>query len=175
MPVINQKYTYYVYYPDGTEGIEDVLVGHLEGRPLQTTAVLIPESEAYSTHVVRRADGLYSVADSDPGSRGYRFLPDKIGKGVKWENDGAEFEIVEIHASRQTSLRTFTDCIVVREEYPEADYIFRSWYAPGYGVVQSVYGDTGSLYQELTDVTTMKASDISKQLKKYAPNVSKIK
>ena len=175
LPAINQKYSYFVYYADGTEGVENVLVGHLDGRPIQTTSVLIPESEAYSEHVVRRADGLYSVSDSDPGSRGFKFLPDKIGKGVTWETDAATFQIVEVDVTRQTSLKTFNHCIVIRQEYAEAGYVFRVWYAPGYGTVQSVYSDTGSLYQELTDVTSMKASDINKLLKKYAPNISKIK
>lgn len=174
LPALNKKYTYSINYADGESGSEDVLVGHLTGKPLLSMAAVIPESEAYTDHIVQRKDGLYSISDNNPDSE-LKIFPATISVGDTWESSQVQFEIIDIKATCKTDYKTFKNCLVIEENFAEAGYLIRFWYAPGIGIVRSLYADSGQEYQVLTGVSSVKASEMKKLLTQYSPNIAQIK
>lgn len=174
LPALNKKYTYYNKYVDGDEGTLDVVVGHIDGRAMLSMSSMIPQSEAFTEHVVKRDDGIYLVSDGNPEAY-TKYLPNKIIEGASWENSGISFKIEKVNVSCDMGFKTFENCIVVKQNFAEAGYAFRVWYAPEVGVIKSVYADSGSDYQKLTGITDMKENEIKQLLLRYSPNISKIK
>ncbi|MCJ7688650.1 MAG: hypothetical protein MUO60_04945, partial [Clostridiaceae bacterium] len=174
LPTLNKKYTYYNKYVDGDECAVDVWVGHIEGVPLMSMSNIIPQSEVFTEHIVKRDDGIYLIADYNPEIY-IKYLPSEILEGASWEMDGISFKIEEINVSCNMGFKTFENCIVVKQDFAQAGYNYKVWYAPGVGVVKSVYADSGGMYQKLTGISDMKESEVKELLLKYSANIDKIK
>jgi hypothetical protein len=174
LPDLNKKYTYHVNYADGDTGTVDALAGHLDGAPVMTLTSIVPESEAYTQHIVSRQDGMYMVSDENPDVYNM-YLPSMMVAGIAWQNNGVTFEVEKSNESCNMGFKTFDNCVVIKQSFTEAGYTFRVWYAPGAGVVKSVYADSGNPYEELTGITDMPESEMKNTLARYSPNIGKIK
>ncbi|MGH4120972.1 hypothetical protein [Clostridium sp.] len=84
LPTLNKKYTYYNKYVDGDEGEVDVWVGHIEGVPLMSMSNIIPQSEVFTEHIVKRDDGIYLIADYNPEIY-IKYLPSEILEGASYD------------------------------------------------------------------------------------------
>ncbi|MEQ8198901.1 MAG: hypothetical protein ABRQ27_12980, partial [Clostridiaceae bacterium] len=174
LPGLNKKYTYKNNYVDGTSDIVDIITGHIEGAAVMSMTNIIHDSEAYTEHIVRRSDGLYTVSDENTAEY-VRYLPDTISKGLSWESSGIAFKIEETNASCKTGLKSFENCIVVNQNYSGTGYATRVWYAPGIGIVKAVYTDSGSVRQELTGIFDVNESEAKELILKYSLNIGKVK
>lgn len=174
LPALNKKYNYYNKYTDGSEGAVDLLVGHIDGAALMSMSSIVPESEAFTEHVVKRDDGIFMVSDYDPEVY-TKYLPNEIIEGASWESNGIKFQIEKTNISCDMGFKTFENCIIVKQNFAEAGYTYRVWYAPGVGVIKAIYADSGSDYQKLTAITDMNESEIKELLLKYSPNIGKVK
>lgn len=174
LPALNKKYTYYNKYTDGGEGAVDLLVGHIDGAPLMSMSSIIPESEAFTEHVVKRDDGIFMASDYDPEVY-TKYLPSEISEGASWESNGIKFQIEKTNTSCDMGFKTFENCIIVKQNFAEAGYAYKVWYAPGVGVIKAIYADSGSDYQKITSITDMNESEIKELLLRYSPNIGTIK
>lgn len=172
LPELNRKYTYQVRYADGYEGTEELWAGRIDGPALMSMTSIIPESEGFTEHILKKSDGLYSVSDTymEP----IRILPAKVVQGASWESGGVGFSILETGASVSTSGMSFDDCIIVRQSFDEAGYGFLVWYAPGVGVVQSLDEGSDSVYYMLVGISDLDPSEVKATLTRYSPNIQQI-
>lgn len=174
IPAINKKYTYHYNYVGGEQLIYPMTVGKTDGAPIVTMINLIPQSEAYALHVVKRGDGYYVISDDDP-SEASPYLPEKTIEGTSWAVAGVNIEIERVNQICNVGFGKFDNCLVVRRDYPEEEYSFRIWYAPGVGEVKSVYADSNYSYGDLKSIEDVSEKEVRGMIKKYSPNIDKIK
>lgn len=174
IPAANKKYTYYAEYTDGSKQTFDVLAGKLNKVPVLTLVTIIPESEADVQHVVKRNNGLYTVADTNIQETSM-FLPNEITEGKEWGNSGVKNKILKTNEICDAGFKKFENCLLIEQNYEEPGYSFKGWYAPGVGLVKSVDSKSGNLYMQLKGITDMSKADVEAQLTKYSPNIDKVK
>ncbi len=106
-----------------------------------TLVTLRVERQDGDTFVVNqggRTTSIYSYAQGGVLRNAETILADPIVRGTSWEgNDGDTYTIREVGLRRQTPAGTFANVIeVVRSG--RANFIERSWYAPGVGMIESL-------------------------------------
>lgn len=171
---VNKKYTFYAEYPDGSNQTFDMIAGKLPKTPVLTLVTIIPESEASGQHIVKRKDGLYTVDDANTNEASL-YLPNELTEGKKWTSNGVKSKILKTNEICDVGFRKFKSCLLIEQNYEEAGYSFKSWYAPKVGLVKSVYSQNGKIYVELKGITDMPKADVEAQLIKYSPNIDKVK
>ena len=171
---VNKKYTYYAEYTDGTTQTFDVIAGKLAKTPVLTVVTIIPESEAMTQHFVKRKDGLYVVDDTN-ANEASMYLPNELTEGKEWVSNGVKNKILKTNETCDLGFRKFENCLKLEQKYEEAGYTFHGWYAPGVGMVKSIYAESGKIFMELKAIADMPKANVEAQLTKFSPNIDKVK
>ena len=172
LPTPNQRYTYYVVWPDGEEMELPYETARIPDFSLVSEAELVPYSEAYTTHYVDGEDGVYSFADWDFGQVHFKWLPNKIVAGYSWENHGKIRTILETGKTVDLGWKRFDNCVVVKDEWLEAEYVSILYLAPGYGSIYATDESGNYEIARLLSVQDLDPATAEATLIKYSPNVA---
>lgn len=142
---------YMNYYTDGTEGVEEWLIGQMDPEILVSKAIMLPEEREPLNiyHYVEGKDGIYVVQNDNPEDSSI-WLPNNPKVGDTWKNLYSEHKIMEIGVSIEAGGKTFENCIMRKNTTDIAEFVNISYIAPGYGEVYSVYGG-GAIEFELIE------------------------
>ena len=102
-------------------------------------------------------DGLYFRPGNDPNSPDRLELPSAISPGVKWLNGTTEVQ-AESAGTVYVANRQYKDCLKVTIKGADGARSVENYYAPGVGVVKTVYVNT-----------TEPKSEVELTLEKYEP------
>jgi hypothetical protein len=86
-------------------------------------------------------DGLYFRPGGDPNSKDRLELPTPVSAGVKWLNGTTEVK-AENAGTVQAGGRQYKDCLKVIIKGADGTRSVENYYAPGVGVVKTVYVNT---------------------------------
>lgn len=86
-------------------------------------------------------DGLYFRPGNDPNSKDRLELPSPVSAGVKWLNGTTEVR-AESAGTVQAGGRQYKDCLKVIIKGADGARSVENYYAPGVGVVKTVYVNT---------------------------------
>ena len=151
LPKSGMMLKYMNYYTDGTEGVEEWLIGQMDPGILVSKAIMLPEEREPLNiyHYVEGKDGIYVVQNDNPEDSDI-WLPNNPKVGDTWKNLYSEHKIMEMGVSIEAGGKTFENCIMRKNTTDIAEFVNISYIAPGYGEVYSVYGG-GSIEFELIE------------------------
>lgn len=173
VPAANKKYTYYERYADGDEGEEEVWTGSM-GAPVLVSTLLVRPVLGDVTHFIKRTDGIYNIFDRDPNIS-VMWLSADLHVGAVYSMDGIMRKILKINETCDLSFIKLSNCVVVQEDFIEAEFTQISWYSPGMGCVLETDVLGKYEYKKLTAVEDISPDKVLPELVKYSPNYLKIK
>jgi len=172
LPSPNKRYNYHVVWPDGEEMELPYETAQIPNFSLVSEAELVPYSEAYTTHYVDGEDGVYSFADWDFGEVHFKWLPNNLMAGYSWENHGRIRTILETGKTVDLGWKKFENCVVVKDEWVEAEYVSVLYLAPGYGSIYATDESGNYEYARLLSVSDLDPATAAATLIKFSPNVA---
>lgn len=172
------KCTFYVNYPDGTEGI----VERISGQAVPNEAVRVSEVEigveqgedfGYGFHYVERADGTYYILDQSPNEITPLLKNNLVvGQTWKYQNESGQivWTVLDMGVDLDLGFAVFDDCLLVQEDNQMAEFESIIYYAPGRGSVK-VTNPSGSIeYYKMTAFEPIDLALAAEKIKYWSPN-----
>lgn len=181
LPFPNTRYRHFLRYPDGDEGVRELLAGRLDGSQALTT-VELTHSKLYPndppglwvTHYVTRANGVYRVPDDDL-SQAELHLPKNLAKGTRWSNSTGRYEVVAFDKDLTVNGTRFSGVLAYRLQNKELGLDQTTWLAPGLGEILVQPGQGGQDICRFLSADPEDAKTIEKQLLRHSANQKKVK
>ncbi len=178
LPLLHQRFTYEVSYPDGDSGPLEVVTGNLDGQiprsELETaTSRMYPDSgprvEVY--HYLRDETGVRRVLDSDPQTDEI-WLPARVVSGTSWKTESWFCKILLMQAPVDLGFVQLK-CLKVQRDNPAVGVSEIAYFAPGYGEV--LVKLDGMEARKLLRVESLDPREADDRVREHSPRLEEVK
>lgn len=170
LPGLDLVQVFEARYPDGEAASVTATTGILRTGILRSQVENASGSdEVY--HFVAREDGLYRVADSQPGEEEL-WLPNDLSVGTTWKTDTWQSEVLEMNAVVNLGFDKF-QCLKVRRINPAVEVSETAYFAPGHGLVLVEDAEGKSTFK-MVHITHLAPGAAEGDVRKKAANLDRI-